>query len=115
MEGWMMSGFNAFEVAAEEAAKHEDDLTTPDLTATVITQMAGYVSACWSNMSGAGEFQSEMAHDAVESTLEWLSSQPKQALLGYATTRELIEELNARVGISDLNGEDWPRYRTVDA
>ena len=28
--------------------------------------------------------------------------------------RELIDELAARAGVSEVNGEAWPRYRTVD-
>lgn len=33
--------------------------------------------------------------------------------LGLATTKQLIEELAARVEVSATTGEDWPNYKTV--
>lgn len=55
--------------AAQDARRGEDP------TATVVTQMAGYVSACWDNLAGAGVFQSDRAKQAVEATLAWLAEQ----------------------------------------
>lgn len=104
-----MSGYNAHEVAEEAADKGEDVLST------VVVQAMGYASACWDNLQGAGVFRSDEAREAADSLVEWLEAHAVQPNLGYATTGDLIAELHARAQVSDVIGEQWPRYRTVDS
>lgn len=58
--------FDAAEIADRATAEGGDPLSE------VVGQLAGYASVCWENMAGTGEFQSEDARDAVESTLRWI-------------------------------------------
>lgn len=72
----------------------------------------GAVSVCWEN-SPTGIFDAGRAKEIGDKLLEFIES--KQPMLGYATTRELIHELEVRAEISDQVGEQWPKYRTVDS
>lgn len=47
---------------------------------------------------------------------EWhaLAIKDIQPNLGYATTFQLINELDARASIATSVGEKWPLYRTID-
>lgn len=51
-------------------------------------------------------------HAELMSKLEPYINHPR---LGFATTIELINELQARVDIAHLNGEEWPVYRAKDS
>ena len=65
--------FDARLIAAEAEARGEPVL------ASVVGQLAGYASACWDNLSGAGVFESDRARDAVDSTLELLDEMLERA------------------------------------
>jgi hypothetical protein len=75
-----------------------------------VHQAIGAASACWTNLEGAGTFESIQAQQIAGELLDYWIKKPR---LGYATTLQLIEELHARVDTADANGELWPAYQTV--
>jgi hypothetical protein len=74
-----------------------------------VFQAVGAASACWENLEGAGVFQSDRAKEIGEELMGWVN-RPR---LGYATTKELIDELSARADVDQSIGEAWPNYKTV--
>lgn len=58
--------------------------------------------------------------DLVKEFLDYWADVPdraplagREALLGYATTEQLINELQARASVAATIGEDWPQYSTM--
>src|SRR5687768_2239792 len=107
-----------------------DPRTIEDRRGLIFTAI-GAASVCWEKPEGAGIFESDRASRLGEETLQRLS-ELDQPLLGLATTRELLQELSARIGhyrilipgnLSDqfnylLSGgleDDVLNYRTVDS
>lgn len=104
--------FDAQEIAWE-AAEHGDDVL-----ATTVGQALGYASACWENLSGAGVFKSDECREALDSLVDWLRGEIREhernsALLGLATTGELLDELRARVNLDYFVGGGGLGYTTV--
>lgn len=103
--------FDARQVAAEATEKGEDVL------ATTVGQALGYASACWDNLEGAGVFRSTECRQALDSLLDWLRPQVRpdadKPRLGLATTRELLEELRARIEVDYFAGGGGLDYTTV--
>lgn len=62
----------------------------------VVYQAVGAGSVCWENPGGAGIFDSEQAVVVSEHALARLR-ELDEPLLGLATTKQLIEELQARL------------------
>ena len=78
----------------------------------IIGEAIGEGSMCWSE-TPKGIFDSENASRIVEETalkiLNLKDKEPLQPSLGVATTRELIEEIKARIEV-----EGKLDYRTID-
>jgi hypothetical protein len=76
----------------------------------IIGLAIGEGSMCWSEIP-KGIFDSKKASNIInESSLKILNLREKKPLLGLATTRELIDELKARI---EIDGK--LDYRTVDS
>lgn len=86
---------------------------TPNLEAA-INQALGAASMCWDE-TPTGIFDSTRAKEIGEKLHRWIADtffdQPR---LGCATTLELTKELHTRAEVSQIAGESWPDYRTVD-
>lgn len=65
---------------------------------SAIHQALGAASVCWSTPEGAGVFDSERAA-VIGATLTREARRLVGPQLGYATTRQLIDELRARVDL----------------
>lgn len=90
-----------------------------------VGQALGSASTCWANPAGAGEFDSSrcrwvldglMGHlnkvvDGVIAGTTKATAETDQPLLGLATTREMLVELEARAGVGrlDPNWRDFAR------
>jgi hypothetical protein len=89
----------------------EHDGTLPLRSA--VMQAIGRASVCWEKPEGAGVFDSAAAEEVGNALLALIGEEP---LLGLATTRRIIEEVAARVHVSEVIGEEWTLdYRTVGA
>lgn len=98
-----------------------------------VFQAFGFASSCWENVERAGVFQSDLAKEAAEELIAHIKrlSVPTEPSLGLATTKQLLEELEARFGSSEeptlrfMSGqlqawiahlpESVLSYRTVDS
>lgn len=67
-----------------------------------VFQAMGTASVCWEKPEGAGEFQEDKCHEVGMALLEFINARAgeDQALLGLATTAQLLVELKARAEVS---------------
>lgn len=84
-----------------------------------VGQALGSASSCWGNLRGAGEFDSTRCAGILTALMEHINSvidgvivgtteavQPQgEALLGLASTRELLREIEVRAAVGRLDGE----------
>jgi hypothetical protein len=65
-------------MSGEPEEKHpilfRGDENDPDTLSGVIGEGCGAVSACWENLSGAGEFQSTRASWIVDEIVDWIQT-----------------------------------------
>jgi hypothetical protein len=79
----------------------------------IIGNAVGAASTCWKHVEKAGVFQSERASQIVDEVVANIrkklffdgETKPEKPNLGYATTRELLEEIKARGEILAAVGE----------
>jgi len=69
----------------------------------------GAASTCWESLEGTGVFDSTKAKELGEELIHLI----KVPRLGYATTRELIMELNSRMETATEDQLPFIEYRTV--
>jgi hypothetical protein len=90
-----------------------------------VGQALGSASACWTNLAGAGEFDSTRAGWVYDGLMKHLNAvidavaasareaaEPgpaERALLGLATTREMLEEIEVRAAVGRLDAA-WSRH-----
>lgn len=101
------------DVVGPEVDKWKFVPTDPDCgLKTFIGEAIGAASMCWATPEGAGIFDSTRASAIVDAVYERVTRrrESETALLGLATTGELLDEIRARIEVS---GEI--DYRTVDA
>lgn len=86
--------------------------TDPDCgLKTFIGEAIGAASMCWETLEGAGVFDSTRAKAIVDAVYERATRRREEgALLGLATTEELLEEIRTRI---EIDGK--LQYRTVDS
>lgn len=84
-----------------------------------VGQAMGAASTCWGNLRGAGVFDSERCGRILAALMEHINSvidgvivgtteavRPQgEALLGLASTRELLREIEVRAAVGRLDGE----------
>ena len=87
--------FDPAQIAARAVEDGEDPLHT------VIGQLAGYASACWETLEGAGVFQSTEAGVAVDATLEWLEQQRGRTVRVEAGERLVLRLTGEQYDIAD--------------
>lgn len=79
----------------------EDKSTEPTTLEEALGMMGGTVSLCWSPKP-SGIFDSTQASKFVDEAVSWVKEHEAQIVtqpwLGMATTRQLLEELNSRIG-----------------
>lgn len=93
--------------------------TPAEALSRMVHEAVGAASTCWENLEGTGVFQDDRAREVAERLLNQIHSLApaltRQPYLGYATTIDLINELQTRANVSLTIGEDWPKYRTADS
>lgn len=88
---------------------------TPNLEAA-INQALGAASMCWDSPEAAGVFDSTRAKEIGDKLHRFTTALlVNEARLGFATTLELVNELQARAEVAKTVGESWPEYSTVGA
>lgn len=77
---------------------------------SAIFQALGAASMAWTE-TPSGVFESEWAKEIGDALLDFLHLD--QPHLGYATTRQLLEEITARIDTDHASGGGGLDYRTV--
>lgn len=101
-----------------------------------VGQALGAASSCWSNLRGAGVFQSEQCAEVLDALMAHLNEvingviegttravregakatlneeQGSEPLLGLATTRELLRELEVRAAVGRLD-PGWDLFKAM--
>jgi hypothetical protein len=102
---------------AEEAAVFQDPATPEQRLNKLVFEALGAASTCWTPGTGDAVFDSTRAKEIGEGLVEDIKfavpSVLREPFLGYATTKQLIDELHARAEVSATIREAWPSYRTA--
>lgn len=101
-----------------ESEQSNGQQTAEERLNQVVFEALGAASTCWVGGTGDAVFDSEQAEkigtELIRNILHVVPTVRREPFLGYATTYHLIQELEVRARISQINNETWPNYRTVD-
>jgi hypothetical protein len=81
------------------------DEQPPENRDEAIHRALGAASVCWETPEGAGVFDAERAHQIALDLADWLQRHEGEAwsvvpLLGYVTTRKMLDEVVCRLQVS---------------
>lgn len=80
---------------------------------TAVHVLGGYASACWDNLSGAGVFDSERAHQGCLDLIEWIEKNyvPKESSESFATQWATISTLRRLSDVDQLECQSPSSFR----
>lgn len=98
-----------------EQAVFQDPATPEQRLNQRVFEALGAASTCWTPDTGDAVFDGDKAKEIGEAlvydVLHLVPSVLKEPFLGYATTKQLIDELAARAQVPAEIGAAWPSYR----
>lgn len=101
----------------DQTKPHFNFLVPEDKTLSledVVMQSLGAASMCWEQIEEAGIFQAERARAIGKALIEWVRNNKIEGpRLGLATTRQLVQELQARIETDYASGGGGLDYTTV--